>query len=98
MADRATRAETPPSTEGDPRSGRGAQRRRPIPCSAAARRARRHADGSVEVRVHAPNATRVEVAFFGAAIGEPERLRVLMEARDGRSGRPLRRPRGTRAS
>ncbi|MCA9605001.1 MAG: glycogen-debranching protein [Myxococcales bacterium] len=46
--------------------------------------ARRHADGSVEVRVHAPNATRVEVALFGAALGEPERLRVPMEARDGR--------------
>ncbi|MCB9593072.1 MAG: glycogen-debranching protein [Sandaracinaceae bacterium] len=42
--------------------------------------ARRHDDGSVEVRVHAPNATRVEVALFDVALGAPERLRVPLEA------------------
>jgi len=46
--------------------------------------ARRAADGSLEVRVHAPNATRVEVALFGAAIGEVERLRVPLDAEAGR--------------
>ncbi|MCB9635451.1 MAG: glycogen-debranching protein [Sandaracinus sp.] len=61
--------------------------------------ARRHDDGSVEVRVDAPNATRVEVAFFDAALGTSERLRVALvdgrvhvgasELRDAGLGTPL---------
>jgi len=46
--------------------------------------ARRLDDGSIEVRVHAPNATRIEVALFGAAIGETERMRVPLDAESGR--------------
>ena len=38
--------------------------------------ARLHRDGSLEVRVRAPNATRIEVALFSRALGENERLRV----------------------
>ncbi|MBX3246612.1 MAG: glycogen-debranching protein [Myxococcales bacterium] len=40
--------------------------------------ARRRDDGDVELRVRAPRATRIEVAFFAAAWGESERLRVPM--------------------
>ncbi|HJK92561.1 MAG TPA: alpha-amylase family glycosyl hydrolase, partial [Polyangiaceae bacterium LLY-WYZ-15_(1-7)] len=47
--------------------------------------ARLHPDGDLEVRVHAPNATRVELALFAAPIGETERLRLPLERdADGR--------------
>ena len=45
--------------------------------------ARRHGDGSLEVRVRAPHATRIEVALFAIALGETERLRVPMEREPG---------------
>jgi len=40
--------------------------------------ARRLPDGDLEVRVHAPNATRVEVAVFAKPYGEGEKLRRPM--------------------
>ncbi|MEM9075089.1 MAG: alpha-amylase family glycosyl hydrolase, partial [Myxococcota bacterium] len=46
--------------------------------------ARRWPDGALEFRVHAPNATRIEVALFDVAIGERERLRVPMNDEEGR--------------
>lgn len=50
--------------------------------------ARRHSSGDVEVRVEAPNATRVEVAFFDRAWGAPELLRVPL-VREGSQHRGI---------
>jgi glycogen operon protein len=44
--------------------------------------ARKHANGDLEVRVLAPNATRIEVALFARPRGDAERVRVPLE-RDG---------------
>jgi isoamylase len=38
--------------------------------------ARRYANGDLEVRVRAPNATRIELCLFAEAMGKPERMRV----------------------
>jgi len=46
--------------------------------------ARRHANGDLELRVRAPNATRVEACFFALALGEAERLRVPLDLVGGR--------------
>ena len=41
--------------------------------------ARRYASGDLEVRVRAPNATRLELCLFGAALGAKEILRLPMD-------------------
>ena len=41
-------------------------------------------DGAIEVRVAAPDATRIEVALFAAPLGEPEALRVPLQQRADR--------------
>ncbi len=45
--------------------------------------ARRYADGSLEVRVDAPSASRLELALFDVAFGAAERLRVPLQPEDG---------------
>ena len=45
--------------------------------------ARRFADGTLEVRVRAPSATRLDLCLFAAATGESERLRLPMTPGDG---------------
>ena len=46
--------------------------------------ARRHENGDVEIRVRAPNATRIEVAFFDRPWGASERFRALLTREDDR--------------
>lgn len=46
--------------------------------------ARRTSDGAVEVRVDAPGATRIEVAFFVEPLGSSEALRLPMQEVAGR--------------
>ncbi len=41
--------------------------------------ARRYANGDLEVRVRAPNATRLELCLYAEAMNGPERLRLPME-------------------
>ena len=40
---------------------------------------RKFANGDIEVRVRAPSATRIELCLFAKALGEKERLRLLMD-------------------